>query len=70
MIVAVSSSDSNAFISCSKSAGVQANFLGRTIDSGMMQIKMGEKVVLSTSIADLHLVWEHAIPDCMEPSRS
>ena len=70
VIVAVSSSDSNAFISCSKTAGVQANFLGRTSDSGMMQIKMGEKVVLSTSIADLHSVWEHAIPDCMESSRS
>ena len=70
VIVAVSSSDSNAFISCSKSDGVQANFLGRTSDSGMMQIKMGEKVVLSTSIADLHSVWENAIPDCMESSRS
>ena len=70
VIVAVSSSDSNAFISCSKTAGVQANFLGRTSDSGMMQIKMGEKVVLSTSIADLHSVWENAIPDCMESSRS
>ena len=70
VIVAVSSSDSNEFISCSKTAGVQANFLGRTSDSGMMQIKMGQKVVLSTSIADLHSVWENAIPDCMEPSRS
>ena len=70
VIVAVSSSDYNAFISCSKSDGVQANFLGRSSDSGMIQIKMGQKVVLSTSIADLHLVWEHAIPDCMEPSRS
>ena len=70
VIVAVSSSDSNEFISCSKTAGVQANFLGRTSDSGMMQINMGQKVVLSTSIADLHSVWENAIPVCMDSSRS
>ena len=46
VLVAVSSTDSNDFLSCAESAGVLAQSLGETSDSGILEVKVGEREVL------------------------
>jgi hypothetical protein len=70
VLVAVSATDSSDFLSCAESAGVQAQSLGETSDSGVLKVKVGEHEVLSTEVDELRTMWENVIPHHMESSKS
>jgi phosphoribosylformylglycinamidine synthase len=70
VLVAVSSSDSSDFLSYAESAGVQAQSLGETSDSGILKVKVGEHEVLSIEVDELRTMWENVIPHHMESSKS
>jgi phosphoribosylformylglycinamidine (FGAM) synthase-like enzyme len=70
VLVAVSSTDSSDFLSYAESAGVQAHSLGKTSDSGMLKVNVGEHEVLSTEVDELRTIWENVIPHHMESSKS
>jgi phosphoribosylformylglycinamidine synthase len=70
VLVAVSATDSSDFLSCAESAGVQAQSLGETSDSGILKVNVGEYEVLSTEVDELRTMWENVIPHHMESSKS
>ena len=69
-MVAVPSSVSQDFLSCTESAGVTAHRLGETSDSGILKVNVGEHEVLCTEVDELRTVWENVIPHHMESSKS
>jgi hypothetical protein len=43
---------------------------GKTSDSGMLKVNVGEHEVLSTEVDELRTMWENVIPHHMESSKS
>ena len=71
VIVAVNPSDSEDLITFAQSAGVQIDSLGTTDKTGILKVNFGKgKKVLDVKVDELHLVWENAIPQHMESSKS
>ena len=70
VIVAVNPSDSEDLITFAQSAGVQIDSLGTTDKTGILKVNFGKEEVLDVKVDELHLVWENAIPQHMESSKS
>ena len=70
VIVAVNPSDSEGLITFAQSAGVQIDSLGTTDKTGILKVNFGKEEVLDVKVDELHLVWENAIPQHMESSKS
>ena len=70
VIVAVNPSDSEDLITFAQSAGVQIDSLGTTDKTGILKVNFGKEEVLDVKVNELHLVWENAIPQHMESSKS
>ncbi len=70
VIVAVNPSDSQDLITNAQSAGVQIDSLGTTDETGILKVNFGLEEVLCAKVDDLHSVWENAIPQHMESSKS
>ena len=70
VIVAVNPSDSEDLITFAQSVGVQIDSLGTTDKTGILKVNFGKEEVLDVKVDELHLVWENAIPQHMESSKS
>ena len=70
VLVAVSSADLDDLRKTSDLAGVSYHLLGKSDETGKIELEVDEQKISSLDVGDLKSVWANAIPNHMEPTKN